>query len=114
MKNISLALMGIALFSTPLFSTPLFASDRLDDGKRNYEAICSSCHDTGVEDAPMVGKPEDWAERPKLWEAVLFEHAKNGYIKMPAKGAADYATEYDVDSAAEYMMHLTYPNRPTD
>jgi cytochrome c5 len=109
MKRIPLALIGIALFSTPLF-----ASDRLDDGKRNYEAICSSCHDTGVEDAPVVGKPEDWAKRPQLWEAVLFEHAESGYIKMPPRGNADYATDYDVDSAAEYMMHLTYPDLPTD
>ena len=64
--------------------------------------------------APVVGRAEDWSERPQLWEAVLMEHAKAGYIKMPARGAADYATEYDVESATEYMLHLTYPDLPAD
>ena len=90
------------------------ASERLEDGKRNYEAICAKCHETGVDGAPVVGRVEDWSERPQLWEAVLMEHAKAGYIKMPARGAADYATEYDVESATEYMLHLTYPNLPAD
>ena len=47
-------------------------------------------------------------------EGVLFEHAEAGYISMPARGAASHATNYDVEVAAEYMLHITYPDRPTD
>ena len=90
------------------------ASERMEDGKRSYEAICAKCHETGVEGAPVVGRAEDWSERPQLWEAVLMEHADDGYIKMPARGDADYATEYDVKTAAEYMLQLTYPDLPAD
>ena len=92
----------------------LAASERLEDGKRSYEAICAKCHETGVEGAPVVGRDEDWVDRPQLWEAVLMEHADAGYIKMPARGGADYATEYDVKAAAEYMLQLTYPDLPAD
>ena len=90
------------------------ASERLEDGKRSYEAACASCHEKGVEGAPVTGRAEDWSDRPQLWEAVLMEHADQGYIKMPARGDADHATEYDVKAAAEYMLHLTYPDLPTD
>lgn len=105
------ALIAVAM---AMAGTGLQASDRLEDGKRNYEAICASCHETGVEGAPKVGRAKDWTDRSRLWEAVLMEHAENGYIRMPARGNADYATEYDVKTAAEYMLHLTYPELPTD
>ncbi len=92
----------------------LLASERLEDGRRSYEAICASCHESGADGAPVVGRAEDWEGRSDLWEGVLFEHAEAGYIKMPARGAASHATNYDVEVAAEYMLHITYPDRPTD
>ncbi len=90
------------------------ASERLDDGKRTYEKVCSSCHETGVEGAPIVGNKEDWSGRSDLWEAVLVEHAEKGFVKMPAKGNAEYATDYDVSAAAEYMLTLTHPEMGHD
>lgn len=108
MRNRTVIALALAGASTG------FAAERLEDGKRNYEAICASCHETGVEGAPVVGRPDDWSNRSPLWEAVLMEHANDGYIRMPARGASDYATEYDVKSAAEYMLYLTYPELPTD
>ncbi|MEP5569150.1 MAG: c-type cytochrome [Halioglobus sp.] len=90
------------------------ASERLDDGKRMYEKVCSSCHETGVEGAPIVGNKEDWSDRSDLWEAVLVEHAEKGFVKMPAKGNAEYASDYDVSAAAEYMLTLTHPEMKHD
>ena len=97
-----------------LLSPSLLASERLEDGKRSYEAICASCHESGAGGAPVVGRAEDWKDRSDLWEGVLFEHAESGYINMPARGAASHATNYDVEAAAEYMLHITYPDRLTD
>ena len=42
------------------------------------------------------------------------EHAENGFIKMPARGDAEYATDYDVSTAAEYMLTLTHPEMAPD
>ena len=89
-------------------------SERLREGEKFYQAICASCHETGVDGAPVTGNKEDWEERSHLWEAVLFEHADKGYIKMPARGASEYATEYDVEVAAEYMLTITHPELPRD
>ena len=90
------------------------ASERLEDGKRSYEKICSACHATGIEGAPVVGNPEDWSDRSDLWEAVLVEHAEKGFVKMPARGNAEHATDYDVGAAAEYMLTLTHPKMKSD
>lgn len=89
-------------------------SERLQDGERNYDALCARCHASGELDAPITGRPEDWKGRSDLWQAVLFEHADKGYINMPARGASDYATEYDVETAAEYMLTITHPELPRD
>ncbi len=90
------------------------ASERLEDGKKNYDAICAACHESGADGAPVTGDREDWRQRSSLWEAVLFEHAEKGYIKMPARGASDYATDYDIETAAEYMLTITHPQLPRD
>ena len=110
-KNlISTVIGGILL----CFGMSAGASERLEDGKRAYDKICSSCHETGVEDAPIVGNEEDWTARSDLWEAVLVEHAQKGFIKMPAKGNAEHATNYDVGAAAEYMLTQTHPEMKPD
>ena len=90
------------------------ASERLEDGKRTYEKVCAGCHETGVEGAPVVGEADDWDPRSNLWEAVLVEHAEQGYLKMPARGNAEYSTDYDISAAAEYMLTLTHPELPAD
>jgi cytochrome c5 len=111
-------LLAVGLASSATFATGAeqvtAGSERLQDGKRNYDAICAQCHETGELEAPITGKAEDWADRSHLWEAVLFEHADKGYINMPARGASDYATEYDVETAAEYMLTITHPELPRD
>ena len=90
------------------------ASERMDDGMRVYQAACASCHDTGVDGAPVTDRPEDWENRSNLWEAVLLEHANKGYLDMPARGGQEKMPEYDVDVTAEYMLNIAHPNLPRD
>ena len=87
---------------------------RLEDGKKVYEAHCARCHESGIMGAPKSSEPSGWDPRSDLWDAVLAEHAENGYFKMPAKGGASGATEYDVDVAVEYLMSLVNPDRAPD
>lgn len=101
---------ALVLASDTLTST----SERLQDGERAYQAICARCHESGVDGAPVTGNKDDWQGRSDLWEAMLFEHADKGYIKMPARGDADYATQYDAEAAAEYMLTITHPELPRD
>lgn len=77
-------------------------------GANAYELVCARCHDEGVDGAPRIGVAEDWAGRSPLWEAVLFEHAKKGYNKMPAKGGAEQLSDDMVEKAADYMLRQVH------
>ena len=88
--------------------------DRMVLGRETYDQVCASCHDTGKMDAPLTGNPKDWSGRSNLWEAVLFEHAKTGYLEMPEKGGYPDLPEEAVEAAAEYMLTITFPEMPRD
>ncbi len=81
-------------------------------GKQAYDEVCASCHEEGVDGAPRTGDREAWAGRSWLWEAVLFEHAKDGYLAMPAKGGDESLDDAAVEMAAEYMLTRTFPDAP--
>jgi len=104
--------VALGLLATSSFA--LSASDRMEDGRKAYDAGCAKCHKHGSLGAPVTSKPEDWADRSDLWEGVLFEHASKGYIDMPAKGGDQGVSDYDLEAAAEYMLTITYPEMPAD
>ena len=83
-------------------------------GRETYEQVCASCHDENEDGAPAKGDRESWSNRSPLWAAVLFEHAKNGYLDMPAKGGHPELTERAVEAAGEYMLSETFPELPRD
>jgi cytochrome c5 len=74
-----------------------------------YDRHCARCHEDGSNGAPRTGDRSAWAGRSWLWEAVLFEHAKSGYLDMPARGGNETVADATVSQAAEYMLTLTYP-----
>ncbi len=83
-------------------------------GRETYQRACASCHDDGSEGAPAMGDREAWAGRSPMWSAVLIEHAKGGYLDMPAKGGHPELTDRAVEAAGEYMLSETYPELPVD
>lgn len=93
---------------------PSWREDHLSLGKDTYERACASCHDSGEGGAPVTGERAQWEGRSELWQAVLFEHAKSGYLDMPGKGGQPDLTDQAVEAAAEYMLGLTYPELPKD
>jgi len=86
----------------------------LELGRETYHQACAACHQDGKDDAPIKGKPETWTNRSPLWSAVLLEHAKNGYLSMPAKGGQVDLSDKAVAAAGEYMLNETYPELPRD
>ena len=89
-------------------------SDRLEAGRQAFNKHCSECHENPASGAPEAGKQTDWENRSELWEAVLLEHAKKGYLEMPARGGSEDASDYEVGAAAEYMLTITHPEMPHD
>lgn len=83
-------------------------------GEAAYRQYCAACHETGKDGAPVVGKHADWADRSKLWQAVIMDHARSGYLDMPAKGGRPDLPDATIDAAVEYMLERTHPDVPAD
>ncbi|WP_279246594.1 c-type cytochrome [Candidatus Litorirhabdus singularis] len=90
------------------------ALERYEEGRAAYQQACAGCHESGQDGAPVPERAADWEDRSSLWEAVLFEHAQQGYLKMPARGGDSSVSDYDAEAAAEYMLGLVYPDRLRD
>jgi len=84
------------------------------DGEAAYKENCAVCHETGMMGAPREGEATDWEGRSNLWQAVLMDHAKTGYFEMPARGGKSDLPDEVVDAAAEYMLEITFLDRPKD
>jgi len=93
---------------------PTWREDRMALGEETYRAACASCHDSGEQDAPITGNRDQWEDRSDMWQAVLFKHAKSGYLEMPGKGGQPELTDEAVEAATEYMLGLTFPDRLMD
>lgn len=87
---------------------------RLAYGEEIYNQACGSCHDEGLDGAPAIGDQQEWSERSPFWSAVLFEHSKDGYLAMPAKGNRPELTDQAIDAAGEYLLSETFPELPLD
>lgn len=105
----------LLLITAPgVMADPDPASARLKDGQTIYRYACARCHDTGEGEAPVIGDAGAWGQRSSLWAAVLFEHAQEGYLAMPAGGGDARLTRYDIEVAAEYILQTTFPDRSSD
>jgi cytochrome c5 len=83
-------------------------------GEDVYSWACAACHDTGEKNSPRIRDRDTWSNRSPLWSAVLLEHAKQGYLEMPAKGGHPYLSDRAVEAAGEYMLGETFPELPRD
>jgi cytochrome c5 len=89
-------------------------ADESINGEAAYLEYCASCHEKGMFGAPREGEPRDWQSRSSLWQAVLMEHAKEGYFNMPARGGQAELPDDVINAAAQYMLEMTFSDRPRD
>jgi len=73
-------------------------------GKDVYTAVCSSCHSTGILNAPKFGNKTDWAHRVRRGIASLLKTAISGTGPMPPKGTCMDCSDEELQSAIEYMI----------
>lgn len=73
------------------------------DGKAVYDAICHTCHASGLLGSPALGNAGAWGPRISKGKDTLYNHAINGFNAMPAKGGADIPDE-EVQNAVDYMV----------
>ncbi len=70
-----------------------------------YVALCASCHDTGLNDAPHMGDNAAWAERfAERGLDGLHNSALHGRNLMPAKGGDPRLTDEEVIHTVDFIL----------
>jgi cytochrome c5 len=73
-------------------------------GKDIVDAVCISCHGSGVLGAPKIGEKDQWGPRAAKGLAGLLKSATNGLNAMPPKGGDATLSEADLTKAITYMV----------
>ncbi|PWD86101.1 hypothetical protein DC080_04950 [Ignatzschineria cameli] len=70
-----------------------------------YAALCASCHDTGLNDAPLTGDNAAWSTRfSERGLDGLHTSAIKGRNLMPAKGGDPRLTDEEVINTVDFML----------
>ena len=100
-------LVAILFFSLAASVTAQTASTQRGErsGKEVVEAVCSSCHRTGVNGAPKIGDKTAWAKLESQGLTGLTEMALKGIRKMPAHGGNQALSDSEIERAITYMVN---------
>ena len=78
-------------------------------GEQVYQAVCKTCHESGLAGAPKVGDKAAWAPAIKKGYETLAQHAVKGFQSpgkvMPAKGGNADLADVEVQRAVVYMAN---------
>lgn len=85
---------------------PLGAADENNprEGKVIYEAVCQTCHASGLLNSPKFGDKGAWSARLGKGVATLHNNAINGIGAMPAKGGNAELLDIEVKNAVDYIL----------
>ena len=85
-------------------------------GKDVVAAVCSACHEKGINGAPRIGDKQAWSQREAKGLGGLTHSALTGIRKMPAHGGNPNVSDYEIERAITYMVNLSggHWNEPTD
>ena len=82
--------------------------DDADKGESIYKKHCNACHGTGVAGSPKLGDKAAWSARISQGNAVLTQHAIEGYKGetgyMPPKGGFLSLSDEDIAATVLYMV----------
>jgi cytochrome c5 len=99
--NSGLQIQGLAQTTTIALAVPT-------DGPALYEAVCKTCHLTGLVGSPKLGDRANWAPRIAQGKELLYQHAIAGYTGpagvMPAKGGRTDLDDELIKAGVDYMV----------
>jgi cytochrome c5 len=78
------------------------------DGPALYQAVCSTCHATGLAGAPKAGDKSLWGPRIAQGKPTLYQHALQGFQGktgvMPAKGGRTDLPDDLIKQGVDYLV----------
>lgn len=79
------------------------------DGGAIVEKVCSNCHETGKNGAPVIGDRAAWAKRASKGLDAVTLAAVRGHDGMPARGGMASLTDAEFKAAVMYMFNAAQP-----
>ncbi|MBT8614721.1 cytochrome c5 family protein [Polynucleobacter paneuropaeus] len=94
-----------------LFLSLCFVSTfSIANGEETYKAVCSNCHASGLNKAPMLGDKKQWGKLIKEGQAHITSDGYHGVGAMPPKGGKPDLTVVEFASAVVYMANQAGAN----
>lgn len=79
-------------------------------GENTYNQVCSSCHTSGVLNAPKLGDKAKWSRLIAEGQVTLTAHGYVGVRGMPAKGGNPNLSIEQFSDAVVYMANKSGGN----
>lgn len=81
-----------------------FADAKITDlGKARWARTCAMCHVRGEGGAPKIGDTAEWNKRLAQGEAVVLDHAVDGFGNMPPLGYCQDCEREDLRAYIHFM-----------
>ena len=71
-----------------------------------YRDYCASCHDGGLQGAPVANDAEAWKPRLAKGGDALLQSAKQGLNAMPPKGVCMDCSDIELKAAIDEMLRF--------
>ena len=78
--------------------------DLYKNGEEVYNAVCQSCHTSGILNSPKFGDKVAWKERLSKGKEKLYANAINGIGAMPAKGGRSDLPDNLIEMSVDYII----------
>ena len=79
-------------------------------GEQVYQAVCTSCHQSGALGAPKFGNKGDWSARIAQGYDTLIKHAIEGIRGMPPRGGDPDISDLEIARTVAYMANAAGAN----
>ena len=75
-----------------------------DDGASTYKLVCSSCHESGIHDAPKLKDKAVWIPRISRGMDPLYASTLNGKCQWFVKDLRKDLSDEVIKDAVDYMI----------
>ncbi len=75
-----------------------------DDGSDTYKLVCSSCHESGVQNAPKLEDKVEWMSRIRKGMDTLYASTVNGKCEISVKVLRKDLSDEVIKDAVDYMI----------
>ena len=103
-KLTSIALHSILAVAASAVSCTAMADSDADNGANTYKLVCSSCHEVGIDGAPILDDKTAWMHRINQGTNSLYTSTLNGKCKVLVQANRKDLSDQTIKAAVDYII----------